>query len=474
MHPETKMTSSPIMGASPRSSKHSHRRRHNRRLSNCVNVQQEVIDNRSNCTEKPEHYPSHILSSLRSVVPSCEDVAVSKCHQCSSHKSSNINNGHIRETGDPSSKHRCFGATISIDQKWFPVSSFSSTQLCSFCNGSENCLASNNQVGLVQRLYNNASQRLRLSRSSRSESNLCCQASDSRGNGSFSYNVIEKLEKSLNMVLWSLKYPFTDGLRRSILTNSSSCREQREPNCSSVALKPDESLAHSDRLQGDREIINPFPKNQMSDRSTVIVHPCANNSVLSNKTDSKDSRQKLPIAKAQNFVEPSPCREGSSSPRNTGAAKWGPSVLRRTPWFSFWMSLPFFLVLIAASLPNLAEGCSSRSTPRPRPLSPTLRPNITFQTYACPPAYAAWYCLNGATCFTVKIAESILYNCECADGYMGQRCEYKDLDGSYLPTGDKVLLETASIAGGAALVIILVFFGIFSAFALKNKRSQHK
>ena len=42
------------------------------------------------------------------------------------------------------------------------------------------------------------------------------------------------------------------------------------------------------------------------------------------------------------------------------------------------------------------------------------------------------YCLNGATCFTVKIADSILYNCECADGYMGQRCEFKDLDGTYL------------------------------------------
>ncbi|MPD02590.1 Protein spitz [Portunus trituberculatus] len=58
------------------------------------------------------------------------------------------------------------------------------------------------------------------------------------------------------------------------------------------------------------------------------------------------------------------------------------------------------------------EGCSSRSTPKPRPPSPTMRPNITFQTFACPPAYAAWYCLNGATCFTVKIGESILYNCE--------------------------------------------------------------
>ena len=60
----------------------------------------------------------------------------------------------------------------------------------------------------------------------------------------------------------------------------------------------------------------------------------------------------------------------------------------------------------------VADACSSRSTPRPRPPSPTMRPNITFQTYACPPAYAAWYCLNGATCFTVKIDRSILYNCE--------------------------------------------------------------
>ncbi|OTF81378.1 hypothetical protein BLA29_010077, partial [Euroglyphus maynei] len=75
--------------------------------------------------------------------------------------------------------------------------------------------------------------------------------------------------------------------------------------------------------------------------------------------------------------------------------------------------------------------CSSRSTPKPRPPTPTTRPNITFQTYACPEAYAKWYCLNGATCFSVRIGESILYNCECANGYMGQRCEFKDLEGSY-------------------------------------------
>ncbi|KAK4302281.1 hypothetical protein Pmani_025607 [Petrolisthes manimaculis] len=105
-----------------------------------------------------------------------------------------------------------------------------------------------------------------------------------------------------------------------------------------------------------------------------------------------------------------------------------------------------------------------------------MRPNITFQTYACPPAYAAWYCLNGATCFTVKIGESILYNCECADGYMGQRCEFKDLDGSYLPTREKVLLETASIAGGATVACVLVFVVLFAAYVLmqrgKDKRCR--
>ncbi|KAG0432352.1 hypothetical protein HPB47_020932 [Ixodes persulcatus] len=69
----------------------------------------------------------------------------------------------------------------------------------------------------------------------------------------------------------------------------------------------------------------------------------------------------------------------------------------------------------------LADGCSSRSTPKPRAPQSTVRPNITFQTYTCPEAYAKWYCLNGATCFAIKIGESILYNCECADGYMGQR-----------------------------------------------------
>ncbi|KAK7080124.1 hypothetical protein SK128_014183, partial [Halocaridina rubra] len=57
----------------------------------------------------------------------------------------------------------------------------------------------------------------------------------------------------------------------------------------------------------------------------------------------------------------------------------------------------------------------------------------------------------------------------CAEGYMGQRCEFKDLDGSYLPAREKVLLETASIAGGATVACVLVFVVLFAVYIFMQK-----
>lgn len=142
------------------------------------------------------------------------------------------------------------------------------------------------------------------------------------------------------------------------------------------------------------------------------------------------------------------------------------------------------LVLVLLTAAQCADGCSSRSTPKPRP-SPGInpRPNITFQTYACPPAYEAWYCLNGATCFTVKIADTILYNCECADGYMGQRCEFKDLNHSYqfLPTREKLLMgmglvgKTSSRVGPVFLaVLIIIVAAAIVSFIVTRTRTRAK
>ncbi|KYQ47178.1 Protein spitz [Trachymyrmex zeteki] len=129
------------------------------------------------------------------------------------------------------------------------------------------------------------------------------------------------------------------------------------------------------------------------------------------------------------------------------------------------------ILLLSYTLFGIADACSSRSTPKPRPPTPTDRPNITFHMYTCPPDYAEWYCLNGATCFTVKIVDSLLYNCLCANGYIGQRCEFKDLDGSYLPSRQRVMLETASIAGGATIAVFLVVIICITAY-IHCKRKQ--
>ncbi|KAL3284630.1 hypothetical protein HHI36_018784 [Cryptolaemus montrouzieri] len=139
--------------------------------------------------------------------------------------------------------------------------------------------------------------------------------------------------------------------------------------------------------------------------------------------------------------------------RFSGRRRWRSSYQHKSPppWINF------LVLVLASSLLNIVDACSSRTTPKPRPPPPpTPRPNISFPVYQCPPEFAAWYCFNGATCFTVKIGASLLYNCECAEGFMGPRCEYKDLDGSYLPAQRGVMLERASIAGGATVAVILM------------------
>lgn len=133
----------------------------------------------------------------------------------------------------------------------------------------------------------------------------------------------------------------------------------------------------------------------------------------------------------------------------------------------------FFMLVFYATL-SFTNGCSSRSMPKPRPSGPTPRPNITFHTYACPPMYADVYCMNGATCFTVKIGEHLLYNCECAEGFVGSRCEYKDLDSSYLLSRKNILLQTASIAFGATLAILLVVIVCMLLYIRYNRKQKQK
>ncbi|KAH8353261.1 hypothetical protein KR084_009882 [Drosophila pseudotakahashii] len=151
--------------------------------------------------------------------------------------------------------------------------------------------------------------------------------------------------------------------------------------------------------------------------------------------------------------------------------------------------------------PSYIEACSSRTVPKPRSsvsssmsgtalppaqvqvtssttMRPTTtttpRPNITFPTYKCPETFDAWYCLNDAHCFAVKIADLPVYSCECAIGFMGQRCEYKEIDNTYLPKRPRPMLEKASIASGAMCALVFMLFVCLAFYLRFEQRAAKK
>ena len=68
------------------------------------------------------------------------------------------------------------------------------------------------------------------------------------------------------------------------------------------------------------------------------------------------------------------------------------------------------------------------------------------------------YCLNGATCFTVNIADSILYNCQCANGYSdymgrGQRC--MDRSQLYFPFASTTYFWMFVFLGALAIIVLV-------------------
>jgi len=256
---------------------------------------------------------------------------------------------------------------------------------------------------------------------------------------------------------------------------------------------------HNNRISLQRSCQNNHQQNQNS--STTIMNWRSKRKIISRQKYHQDKHRIMSQNKNNNNFSPitnnynsEKCNRSTTvSSKSTKSAQVSYSSCKQTAesnpsHCNVSQSSPspylfHFLVLVLITFAHCADACSSRSTPKPRPPSHSaMRPNITFQTYACPPAYAAWYCLNGATCFTVKIAESILYNCECADGYMGQRCEFKDLDGTYLPSRERLLMDmgllvkSSSKAGPVfvAVIIIVVVVALVGAILTRFRTKAKK
>uniref|UniRef100_A0A1Q3EW24 EGF-like domain-containing protein n=1 Tax=Culex tarsalis TaxID=7177 RepID=A0A1Q3EW24_CULTA len=116
---------------------------------------------------------------------------------------------------------------------------------------------------------------------------------------------------------------------------------------------------------------------------------------------------------------------------------------------------------------------SSSSSDQRQQQPPAQQPNKDqlMRMGKCSLLFEENYCLNGGKCYNFTIANSTMPTCECADGFMGERCESKYLDGTYLSMRkSKIHIETASIYYGAflaliAVLVLLYFLHCFQAGA---------
>ncbi|XP_065357126.1 protein gurken [Calliphora vicina] len=93
-------------------------------------------------------------------------------------------------------------------------------------------------------------------------------------------------------------------------------------------------------------------------------------------------------------------------------------------------------------------------------------------SFACTGQFLTDFCLNGGRCFRVPMGNQSLFSCECADGYVGERCESKSVNGVFVPSSAldnrKPKILTARIVFSFPMLIFLtviyLFFGMVIVF----------
>ncbi|TMW48554.1 hypothetical protein DOY81_006366, partial [Sarcophaga bullata] len=94
-------------------------------------------------------------------------------------------------------------------------------------------------------------------------------------------------------------------------------------------------------------------------------------------------------------------------------------------------------------------------------------------SFACTGQFLTDFCLNGGRCFRVPMGNQSLFSCECADGYVGERCESKSVNGVFVPTSAldnrKPKILTARIVFSFPMLIFLTIVYLFFGMAIVFK-----
>ncbi|XP_065490993.1 pro-epidermal growth factor isoform X8 [Caloenas nicobarica] len=110
-------------------------------------------------------------------------------------------------------------------------------------------------------------------------------------------------------------------------------------------------------------------------------------------------------------------------------------------------------------------------------VSPTIVSNeysthpVQGDSAGCPPSYES-YCLHGGVCNYVSDLQD--YACNCVTGYVGERCQFSDLEWWEQQQAERVKMRNVTIAVCVAALVLLLLLGFLAACCHRSQNLYKK
>ncbi|XP_063192732.1 pro-epidermal growth factor isoform X2 [Chroicocephalus ridibundus] len=96
---------------------------------------------------------------------------------------------------------------------------------------------------------------------------------------------------------------------------------------------------------------------------------------------------------------------------------------------------------------------------------------VQGDSVGCPPSYES-YCLHGGVCNYVSDLQD--YACNCVTGYVGERCQFSDLEWWEQQHAERVKMRNITITVCAAVLVLLLLLGSLAAYCHRSQNLYKK
>ncbi|NXF38451.1 EGF factor, partial [Nyctibius bracteatus] len=129
-----------------------------------------------------------------------------------------------------------------------------------------------------------------------------------------------------------------------------------------------------------------------------------------------------------------------------------------------------FTCLCADDASGTGVGCKSTMSPTVVSNEYSTHP-VQGDIVGCPPSYES-YCLHGGVCNYVSDLED--YACNCVTGYVGERCQFSDLEWWEQQHAERVKMRNITIAVCVAVLVLLLLLGSLAAYCHRYQNFYKK